>query len=147
MPSIPITLSVSRYKIKDTLTDILYLIYGAGDGNRTHLLGLEGRCTSRCATPAYKRSLNCEKYSSTHFAVCQILLQIIIDSINLLIINIDVWDNYRWNTAVSSNCSDKRLDIWEQSLESISVYTLLFLALCESENARHSHMPLEFIRI
>ena len=26
---------------------------GAGDGNRTHLLGLEGRCTSRCATPAW----------------------------------------------------------------------------------------------
>ena len=28
---------------------------GAGDGNRTHLSGLEGRRTSRCTTPADRK--------------------------------------------------------------------------------------------
>ena len=44
---------------------------------------------------------NCKCYSITIFALCQSLLEIIIiDSVNLLIIDIDIRNHNRWNTAV-----------------------------------------------
>ena len=40
--------------IKSPVSNTWIRIIGAGDGNRTHLSGLEGRRTSRCTTPAQK---------------------------------------------------------------------------------------------
>ena len=41
--------------IKSPVSNTWIRIIGAGDGNRTHLSGLEGRRTSRCTTPADRK--------------------------------------------------------------------------------------------
>ena len=60
----------------------------------------------------------CKMYSSTNFALCQSLLEIIIIySVNLLIINVDIRNHNWWNTAVCCECCNKCLYIWEKSFE------------------------------
>ena len=81
-----------------------------------------------------KYILNCKYYFITYFAICQILLKIIvIDAINLLIIDINIRNHNWWNTAVCSDCCDKSFYIREKRLECVCMNTLFCFAIVKAE--------------